>query len=142
MMVETRLFNDQDPEERRLFVEWMHAARDENGYNPDIFAKNQATILTCHEGGRVLGFVPLTMAALLEVSAFKPGLTPDSRARCFLALQRYLVKWAGEKNVPNAFFMTPDEKFAAFATQIGWREVEIKMLKLHFDSLESERDDD
>lgn len=135
--VYTRPFNEKDPEEKKLFAEWLFAMREKNRFDPAIFEKGQVTILTCFDEGGILGFVPVALAYVLESLAFRPGISPATEARCLEAVQHHLVHCAIEKNMPYAFFVTFDEEVQEFAQRrYGWKKTEVPMLTFDFNKLE------
>ena len=135
-MVYVRPFNPKDEKERGLLVEWLDAGRHKNRFDPEIFLREQVSILTCFNEEEILGFIPIALAMLIESLAFKPGISPRDEAKCLQAMQHHVVQRAFEKNIPDAFFVTFDETVMEFAKGYNWNEVRVPMLNLHFASLE------
>lgn len=140
-MVYTRPFDGTNERERRLFVEWLHARRDENRYDPDLFLKNQARIWTCFDEGGILGFVPIATCYLLESLAFPPGTDPRVESRCLQAVQHQLVHIANVNQVPYAFFATTDENVVRFSERMGWKKNEVPVLCFDFNHIEPKAGD-
>jgi len=130
------LYNENDPAERKLFIEWLYARRAENRFSPEIFEKKQAQIWTAFDDTGIRGFIPITVAYILESLAFAPGTPPIIEAKALQAMQAVLIHRASEKNVGDAFFVTYDENVVAFAKKYGWNDVKVPALNLHFSDLE------
>lgn len=137
-----RPFNHRSPGEKKLFVEWLYAARDKNRFDPKLFELApdgsflRCRVLTCFNDQEIVGFIPVTIAFQLESLAFKPGLEPTTEARALQAMQHYLVHRAAEQNISDAFFCTYDESVLEFAQRYGWSKTVVPMLNLHFKDLE------
>jgi hypothetical protein len=140
VQVWVRLYNEKDPIERKLFVEWLYARRAENRFNPEIFVKNQVKIWTAFDETGIRGFIPLTVAYVLESLAFAPGTPPIVEATALKAMQAVLIHRASENNIPDAYFVTRDEAVLAFAKKYGWRDVAVPLLNLHFSDLEGKHE--
>lgn len=141
-VVYTRPFNKDDQKERKLFLDWLYASRDKNRFDPDLFRKGQVTILTCFTSEKIVGFVPVALAYVIESLAFLPGISPEVEAQAFRAVQQHLVHCAIEKNIPDAYFVTYDEEVLKLAQRPnrGWKRVVAPLLNLHFGSLEPRND--
>lgn len=135
-MVYTRPYDGRNKRERRLFIEWLHARRAENRYDPALFEKEQVRIITCFDDGGILGFVPVATCYLLESLAFRPGTDPVTEARCLEAVQHHLAHTAAANQVPYAFFVTTDQDVINLASRRGWRQSEVPVLCLDFNRLE------
>lgn len=140
-MVYTRPFNGKNRRERRLFIEWLHARRAENRYDPVLFEKEQVRILTCFDEGGILGFVPVSTCYVLESLAFAPGTDPVTEARCLESVQHHLVHIAAANQVPYMFFATTDEAVINLTARRGWKRAEVPVLCFDFNKLEPRAED-
>lgn len=142
LQVWVRPFNAADPKEKRLLLEWLYAGREKNRFDPEIFKRGQVAILTCFTREGIVGFVPVSLAFLLESLAFKPGLSPITEAKALLAVQHHLVHRAFEQNVPDAFFFTRDETVLKLSKAYGWVVPDVPFLNFHFADLEHKDESD
>lgn len=134
--VYARPYDKDDPLERQKLVEWLHARRRENRFDPRIFEEGQAQVITCFDETGIVGFVPVTLAFVLESLAFPPGTSPLVEAQALRAAQGHLVWQANKERIPNAFFVTFDEDVRQIAQRHGWKPVAVPMLNLDFNGLE------
>ena len=135
-MVYTRPFNAGSKHEKRLLLEWLHARREENRFDPELFLRDQVRILTCFDEGGILGFVPVATCFLLESLAFKPGTDRVAEARCLEAVQHHLTHQAVANQVPYAFFVTTDEDVIKLSERRGWKKSVVPVLSFDFNKLE------
>ncbi len=135
-----RPFNDKDEGERRLLVEWLYAARERNRFDPVIFERGQVALFTFFDDTGVIGFVPISLAYVVESLAFKPGLSRITEAKALQSMQQMLVCRATEKNIPDAYFAVSDEAVKAFAQNYGWQEVQGSIMNLNFAHLEGDHE--
>lgn len=140
-MVYTRPFDGGNKRERRLFIEWLHARRAENRYDPDLFTKNQVRILTCFDSGGILGFVPVATCYVLESLAFAPGTAPETEARCLEAVQHHLVHTSVAQQVPYMYLATTDQNVIRLTEHRGWKQTEVPVLCFDFNRLEPRVED-
>lgn len=127
--------------EFNLFVEWLHAGRDLNRYDPaQLFTRDASgkiminpaySILTFFNADGIVGFLPLCLAFLLDSMAFRPNLEPQVEARALQAMQTWLIHRAFQSNIPDAFFVTHDNRVLNFAVRYGWKAPDVPLLNLH-----------
>ena len=131
-----RLYNEEDPAEVKLLVEWLYARRAENRFDPELFKKKQVKIWTAFNETGIVGFIPVTLSYTLESLAFAPGTSPVVEARALQAMQAVLVHRASENRIPSAYFVTFDTEVREFAKRYGWKDVVVPMVGLKFSDLE------
>lgn len=131
-----RMYNENEPVEKRLFAAWLYARRQENRFNPEIFEKKQVQIWTVFDETGIRGFIPIAVVYLLESLAFMPGTPPIVEAKALEAMQAALIHRASEKNVPDAIFFSTDENVLNYARKHGWKDNVVPGVRLHFSDLE------
>ena len=136
MRLQVYVRNYDAKRDKQKFVEWLYAAREKNRFNPEMFERDQVRIFTLYTEKEIVGFVPITIALVVESLAFRPGLDELTEARALEAFQNHLVYKASEQNLPDAYFVTLDESVLKFASRYGWKPTQVPMLNLHFSSLE------
>lgn len=134
--VYVRPLNKKNGKEFKKFIIWLHQQRGVNRYDPKLYEKEQVEVLTCFNEKGIVGFVDVSVALVMEHTAFKPEATDGDKAEMLKSVQHYLVSKAAEKNIPNAYFRPSDEHYSQFAQRYGWREVNERLLNLHFTDLE------
>lgn len=130
---------DKD-KDHKLLAEWLFALREKNRFDPEIFKKGQAEIYTCFDSTGPVAFIPVVNGSQVESLALKPGLSPATAAKAFIAWQHVFVYKLHEKNIPNAFFVTYDETVLKFTKNYGWKTVIVPMLNLSVNDLEGATD--
>jgi len=128
-----RKYNEKT--DRKLFLDFLYAGREENRFDPRIFEKNQTTIFTCYDEGGIVGFIPVVVCMAVESLAWRPGLPASVRAQALKSFQVVLVEKASEMNAPYAFMATTNETYADFLTQYGWKRAVVPVLTLPFADL-------
>ncbi len=102
------------------FVEWLHANREQNHYDPGMFAYGSTQVLkVADESGPVL-FLPYTHGLVTESLAPRPGLSRREMALGLKAAIHEVVRTAKADGIGEVFFVATDAATQHFAEAAGY----------------------
>jgi hypothetical protein len=123
---------------KQQFLEWLHANREKNLYDPGIFSYGQTRIYDAYgKDGSVL-FVPVQKVFVLDSLAPKPEATERQVAHGLREVLHTLVTKASEEGIGEIYFAA-EPSVAEFASHYGFVEVDRKIMKLKISDLDKEQ---
>lgn len=112
------------PEERGVFVQWLHENRDNNRYDPEIYRKGQVDIYVAYDSTGPLYFIPFRNVWCWDSLAPRPDISPLRAALCLEKFQEFFTARAKEANVGEMIFRASEASLPEIAEKHGWKRVE------------------
>ena len=102
------------------FIEWLHANREQNKYDPATFTYPSTEVLkVADESGSVL-FLPYTRGIVTESLAPRPGLSRRETALGLKCAIHEVVRRARADGIGEVFFIATDSATQSFAEAHGY----------------------
>lgn len=123
----------------RNFVEWLHANRGLNNYDPTIFGYTSTQIIAVDKDGETICFLPYQVTIMddketimTESLAPKPGLTRAEVAKALETAIHEVARRAKAKGIGEIYFLSDQKDVAtrAFAKVHGYDELTLKVMRL------------
>lgn len=125
------------PEETTQFLDWLHANREKNQYDPDTFKKKQAEIYVAYDENGPICYFPFEAVLMLGSLAPRPDATDLERAKAILAMHTVLVTKCHEKNIGGMLLAGKDENIqSALKDHLHWKDVVDPIIGLKIADLE------
>lgn len=80
------------------FVEWLHANRDKNHYDPEIFRYDSTQVAAADKNGEPVCYLPFQFTVMTDALAPKPERTQGEIAGALKTLIHFVVSPPGPLN--------------------------------------------
>lgn len=116
----------------RTLVEWIHANREKNHYDPDIFTYDSTRIVAVEKDGVPEMFLPFQFTIMTDSLAPKPARTKPEIARALKEAIYFVVRLAKKKKIGEVYFLADpaDKQTIAFAKAHGYDELNLRVMRL------------
>lgn len=104
-------------------VEWLHANREKNKYDPDIFSYDSTRVLAVDVDGETVMYVPFQLVLMSDSLAVKPGLSKAKTALGLKAVIHELIRKAKSSRIGEIHFQGSDSETVEFAKRHGYEEM-------------------
>lgn len=122
-------------DEIKQFVEWLHANREQNAYDPELIKRGQVVVYavgTLDDG--IVGYGMYRFNVVLDSLAWSPTATPFEKASAIRLIAAEGARRGIEANCAEAEFNVSDPSIGKFAESHGWEKMPRRM-KLNLNRL-------
>lgn len=114
------------------FVEYLHANRTKNHYDPEIFQYDSTRVAAADKDGEPVCYLPFQFTIMTDALAPKPGRTRSEIARALKALIHFVVRLAKKSRIGEIYFLCDpeDRETMAFAKVHGYEELNLRVMRL------------
>jgi hypothetical protein len=119
-------------EEIPNIVEWTHANRGKNFYDPEIFQYDSTRIMAVDQDGSPIGYLPFQATIMTESLAPKPARTLREIAMMLKMAILQIAGWAKSAGMGEIYFLShPDDvETREFAKAHGYEELNLRVMRL------------
>jgi hypothetical protein len=113
-------------------VEWIHANRSKNHYDPDIFKYESTRFMAVDKDGTPDGYLPYQLVIMTDSFAPRPGRTLPELALILKEALHAIVRVAKQSRIGEVYFLCApeDEETRKFAITHGYEELPFKVMRL------------
>jgi hypothetical protein len=111
-------------------VEWMHANRGANRYDPDIFTYRSVRTLAVDQDDEPILYLPYMLTITTESLAPKPGASKREIAIGLREAIHQVVRIAKKSGIDEIYFMASDQETVDFAKKHGYEELPFRPMRL------------
>jgi hypothetical protein len=118
-------------EEFPQLVEWMHANRAANRYDPEIFSYHSTRVIAVDRDEEPILYLPYQLVIMTESLAPRPGLSKRETAVGLRAAIHHVARIAKHSKIAEMYFLGTDDETVEFAKQHGYEEVkDVRVMRL------------
>lgn len=114
------------------FAAWLHANRDKNHYDPDIFKYDSTRVVAVEKDGSPMLYLPFQFTIMTDALAPKPARTLPEIAKALKEAIHFVVRLAKKSKIGEIYFLCdPEDKHTlAFAKAHGYEELNLRVMRL------------
>jgi hypothetical protein len=110
-------------EDALQLVEWLHANRELNQYDPEILSYDSTRVLAVEMNDETIMYLPYQLTIMTDSLAPKPGLSKRKKAVGLREAIHGVVRIAKASHLGEIYFIGSDDETVEFAKQHGYEEV-------------------
>jgi hypothetical protein len=116
----------------RNCVEWIHANREKNHYDPEIFQYDSTRVVAVDKDGSPMMYLPYQLTIMTDALAPKPARTFPEIARGLKEAINFVVRLAKKSKIGEVYFLADPEDKATidFACAHGYERLNLVPMRL------------
>lgn len=113
-------------------VEWIHANRKQNHYDPEIFQYDSTRVMAADKDGEPVCYLPFQFTILTDALAPEPARTKEEIAQALKAVIHEVVRLAKKSKIGEIYFLCDpaDTETKEFAEAHGYEELNLRVMRL------------